>query len=28
MPPLSEETMQRAQEIYDSRVRAEVHHQW
>jgi len=28
MPPLSEETMQRAQEIYDSRVRTEVHHQW
>jgi aryl-alcohol dehydrogenase-like predicted oxidoreductase len=28
MPPLSEETMQRAQEIYDSCVRAEVHHRW
>jgi len=28
MPPLSEETMERAREIYDSHVRAEVHHQW
>ena len=28
MPPLSEETMQRAREIYDEYVRDEVHHQW
>ena len=28
MPPLSEATMQRAREIYDSHVRDEVHHQW
>jgi aryl-alcohol dehydrogenase-like predicted oxidoreductase len=28
MSPLSEETMQRAREIYDSHVRAEVHHRW
>ena len=28
MPPLSDETMQRAREIYDQYVRAEVHHQW
>ncbi|HEX6710978.1 MAG TPA: aldo/keto reductase [Rubrobacter sp.] len=28
MPPLSDETMERAREIYDSYVRAEVHHRW
>jgi aryl-alcohol dehydrogenase-like predicted oxidoreductase len=28
MPPLSEETMQRVREIYDSHIRTEVHHQW
>jgi aryl-alcohol dehydrogenase-like predicted oxidoreductase len=28
MPPLSEETMQRAREIYDQYVREEVHHRW
>src|SRR5215210_3493654 len=28
MAPFSEETMQRAREIYDSQVRDEVHHQW
>ena len=28
MAPFSEETMQRAREIYDSHVRDEVHHQW
>jgi aryl-alcohol dehydrogenase-like predicted oxidoreductase len=28
MPPLPEETMQRAREIYDEYVRDEVHHQW
>ncbi|HEV2092056.1 MAG TPA: aldo/keto reductase [Rubrobacter sp.] len=28
MPPLSDETMQRAKEIYDRYVRAEVHHLW
>jgi aryl-alcohol dehydrogenase-like predicted oxidoreductase len=28
MSPLSEETMQRAREIYDSHVRDEVHHRW
>jgi aryl-alcohol dehydrogenase-like predicted oxidoreductase len=28
MHPLSGETMQRAREIYDSRVREEVHHKW
>src|SRR5215216_2226328 len=28
MHPLSRETMQRAREIYDSRVRQEVHHKW
>jgi aryl-alcohol dehydrogenase-like predicted oxidoreductase len=28
MPPLSEETMQRAREIYDRHVREEVHHRW
>ncbi|HEV8044040.1 MAG TPA: aldo/keto reductase, partial [Rubrobacter sp.] len=28
MPPLSEETMERANEIYDRYVRTEVHHQW
>jgi len=28
MPPLSEETMQRAREIYNEYVREEVHHQW
>jgi aryl-alcohol dehydrogenase-like predicted oxidoreductase len=28
MPPLSDETMQRIREIYDQRVRPEVHHLW
>jgi aryl-alcohol dehydrogenase-like predicted oxidoreductase len=28
MPPLSDETMERAREIYDSYVRDEVHHKW
>ena len=28
MPPLSDETMVRAREIYDSYVRPEVHHRW
>jgi aryl-alcohol dehydrogenase-like predicted oxidoreductase len=28
MPPLSEETLQRAREIYDEYVRDEVHHLW
>jgi aryl-alcohol dehydrogenase-like predicted oxidoreductase len=28
MPPLSDETMERACEIYDSYVRPEVHHRW
>jgi aryl-alcohol dehydrogenase-like predicted oxidoreductase len=28
MAPFSEETMQRAREIYDNQVRDEVHHQW
>jgi aryl-alcohol dehydrogenase-like predicted oxidoreductase len=28
LPPLSEETMQRAREIYDRYVRDQVHHQW
>jgi aryl-alcohol dehydrogenase-like predicted oxidoreductase len=28
MPPLSDETMQRAREVYDEYVRDEVHHQW
>jgi aryl-alcohol dehydrogenase-like predicted oxidoreductase len=28
MPPLSEEIMQRAREIYDRYVREEVHHKW
>jgi aryl-alcohol dehydrogenase-like predicted oxidoreductase len=28
MPPLSDETMERAREIYDSYVRNEVHHKW
>jgi aryl-alcohol dehydrogenase-like predicted oxidoreductase len=28
MPPLSDAVMQRAQEIYDSHVRDEVHHRW
>jgi aryl-alcohol dehydrogenase-like predicted oxidoreductase len=28
MPPLSDETMERAREIYDSYVRPEVHHRW
>src|SRR5215210_5607488 len=28
MPPLSDETMQRARENYDEYVRDEVHHQW
>ena len=28
MPPLPDEIMQRAQEIYDSHVRDEVHHRW
>ena len=28
MPPLSEETMRRAREVYDAHVRDEVHHQW
>jgi aryl-alcohol dehydrogenase-like predicted oxidoreductase len=28
MAPFSEETMQRAREIYDNQVRYEVHHQW
>ena len=28
MPPLPDEVMQRAREIYDSHVREEVHHRW
>ena len=28
MPPLSDDVMQRVREIYDRRVREEVHHQW
>jgi aryl-alcohol dehydrogenase-like predicted oxidoreductase len=28
MPPLSDEVMQRAREIYDGHVREEVHHRW
>ena len=28
MPPLSDETMRRAREIYDEYVREEVHHRW
>jgi aryl-alcohol dehydrogenase-like predicted oxidoreductase len=28
MPPLTDEVMQRAGEIYDSHVREEVHHRW
>jgi aryl-alcohol dehydrogenase-like predicted oxidoreductase len=28
MPPLSQEVMQRAREIYESHVREEVHHKW
>jgi aryl-alcohol dehydrogenase-like predicted oxidoreductase len=28
MPPLSDEIMQRAREIYDGHVREEVHHRW
>jgi aryl-alcohol dehydrogenase-like predicted oxidoreductase len=28
MPPLPDDVMQRAREIYDRRVREEVHHQW
>jgi aryl-alcohol dehydrogenase-like predicted oxidoreductase len=28
MPPLSDETLERAREIYDSYVRPEVHHRW
>ena len=28
MPPLSDEMMERAREIYDSYIRAEVHHRW
>ena len=28
MPPLSDETMERVREIYDSYIRPEVHHQW
>jgi aryl-alcohol dehydrogenase-like predicted oxidoreductase len=28
MPPLSEEAMRRAREIYDEYVRDEVHHLW
>jgi aryl-alcohol dehydrogenase-like predicted oxidoreductase len=28
MPPLPDEVMQRAREIYDSHVRDEVHHRW
>ncbi|HEX5699549.1 MAG TPA: aldo/keto reductase [Rubrobacter sp.] len=28
MPPLPDDVMQRAREIYDRRVRQEVHHQW
>jgi aryl-alcohol dehydrogenase-like predicted oxidoreductase len=28
MPPLSEETMQRAREIYDDHLRDEVHSKW
>ena len=28
MPPLSDDVMQRAQQIYDSHVREEVHHRW
>jgi aryl-alcohol dehydrogenase-like predicted oxidoreductase len=28
MPPLSDEVMQRAREIYDTHVREEVHHRW
>ncbi len=28
MPPLSEETMRRIREVYDARIRPEVHHRW
>jgi aryl-alcohol dehydrogenase-like predicted oxidoreductase len=28
MTPLSDETMQRAREIYDEYLREEVHHRW
>ena len=28
MPPLSDETMARAREIYDAAIRPEVHHLW
>ena len=28
MPPLSDETMARAREVYDAVIRPEVHHQW
>jgi aryl-alcohol dehydrogenase-like predicted oxidoreductase len=28
MPPLADEAMQRAREIYDGNVREEVHHRW
>jgi aryl-alcohol dehydrogenase-like predicted oxidoreductase len=28
MPPLSDDVMQRAREIYDHRIREEVHHKW
>jgi hypothetical protein len=28
MPPLSEEAMRRAKEVYDAAVRPQVHHLW
>jgi aryl-alcohol dehydrogenase-like predicted oxidoreductase len=28
MPPLSEEAMRRAREVYDEAVRPQVHHLW
>jgi aryl-alcohol dehydrogenase-like predicted oxidoreductase len=28
LPPLSEETMRRVREIYDARIREQVHHRW
>jgi aryl-alcohol dehydrogenase-like predicted oxidoreductase len=28
MPPLSDETMRRARELYDAAIRPEVHHLW
>jgi aryl-alcohol dehydrogenase-like predicted oxidoreductase len=28
LPPINAETMRRVQEIYDTRIRALVHHRW